>query len=86
MRLYVTILSRQCPSNHIALQGRPSFCPRLLVFDKKGESSSSQYSGANFPTIANFGTLAKTNALLGSNEDELPDEDFPAIWYAVSDH
>ncbi|RDB18272.1 Protein dml-1 [Hypsizygus marmoreus] len=44
--------------------GKPSFCPRLLVFDRK----------------TNFGTLAKNNALLGTNEDELPDEDFPAIW------
>lgn len=30
--------------------------------------------------IANFGTLAKTNALLGTNEDDLPDEGVPAIW------
>ncbi|GLB45716.1 putative tubulin domain containing protein [Lyophyllum shimeji] len=44
--------------------GRPTICPRLLVFDTK----------------ANFGTLAKSNALLGTNEDELPSEDFPVIW------
>ncbi|KAF8055192.1 mtDNA inheritance protein Dml1 [Lyophyllum atratum] len=44
--------------------GHPTICPRLLVFDYK----------------ANFGTLAKSNALLGTNEDELPTEDSPVIW------
>ncbi|KAF5378475.1 hypothetical protein D9615_007082 [Tricholomella constricta] len=44
--------------------GRPTFCPRLLVFDRK----------------TNFGTLAKSNALLGTDEEELLNEDSPALW------
>ncbi|KAF9462802.1 Misato segment II tubulin-like domain-containing protein [Collybia nuda] len=44
--------------------GQPTLCPRLLVFDRK----------------ANFGTLAKTNALLGTNEDDVSDEEVAAIW------
>ncbi|KAF8225980.1 tubulin nucleotide-binding domain-like protein [Tricholoma matsutake] len=44
--------------------GEPTVCPRLLIFDKK----------------ANFGTLSRSNALLGGEEVELPNEDHPAIW------
>ncbi|KAG5648222.1 hypothetical protein DXG03_006179 [Asterophora parasitica] len=44
--------------------GRPTFCPRLLVFDRK----------------ANFGTLAQSNALLGTSEEEPSSEDTPEIW------
>ncbi|KAG6907553.1 hypothetical protein DXG01_008539 [Tephrocybe rancida] len=47
----------------LSLTGRPTFCPRLLVFDYK----------------SNFGTLAKSNALLGTDEDESLDEDSPMI-------
>jgi hypothetical protein len=32
---------------------------------------------------ANFGTLSKSNALLGIDEDELPNEDNSAIWHEV---
>ncbi|KAG5724578.1 Protein dml-1, partial [Termitomyces sp. T112] len=44
--------------------GSSTYCPRLLVFDHK----------------SNFGTLSKSNALVGADEDEISDVDPPTIW------
>jgi hypothetical protein len=40
----------------------------------------------SIPKVANFGTLSRSNALLGTDEDEGPNEDHPVIWYDISNH
>ena len=49
-------------------------------------NTSSATSTTGNPKQANFGTLSRSNALLGTDEDENPGENHPVIWYDISSH